>query len=96
MADDKEISDTEKKESDVVKKKRKSGGFFSRIWSRLHGDDFEKRLQNISKEEAAVLTRMKRRSVSWRRTSRNLIAFSVVFEVFFLFFSPLKMIRSSV
>ncbi|GLT85091.1 hypothetical protein SLE2022_032930 [Rubroshorea leprosula] len=81
MAEDKEISDTEKKESDVVKKKRKGGGFFSRIWSRLHGDDLEKRLQNISKEEDAVLARMKRRSVSWRRNSRNLIAFSVVFEL---------------
>ncbi|KAI6703005.1 hypothetical protein NL676_012141 [Syzygium grande] len=44
-------------------------------------DDFEKRLQYISKEEAAVLSRMKRRSHSWRRMARHLILFSLLFEV---------------
>ncbi|KAG6649475.1 hypothetical protein I3843_07G210500 [Carya illinoinensis] len=64
--------------------KKKQRGFLSRVWKgifRLHGDDFEKRLQYISKEEAAVLARMKRRSQSWRRMTRNLIIFSVIFEV---------------
>lgn len=67
---------------DVSKKKKR--GLFSRIWNglfRLNGrDDFEKRLQHISKEEATVLARMKRRSSSWRRMARNLIIFSVLFE----------------
>lgn len=87
MADDKEVGEGEKREtsSDAGnngKKKRK--GFFSRLWNgifRLHGDDFEKRLQYISKEEALVMTRMNRRSRSWRRISRHLIVFSVIFEV---------------
>ncbi|CAJ1973796.1 unnamed protein product [Sphenostylis stenocarpa] len=64
------------------KKKRK--GFLSRIWNgifRLHGDDFEKRLQYISKEEAQVMTRMNSRSRSLRRISRHLIMLSVIFEV---------------
>ncbi|KAM1507660.1 hypothetical protein TB2_016721 [Malus domestica] len=66
----------------VAKKKRQ--GILSRMFSgifRLHGDDFEKRLQYISKEEATVLARMQRRSITWRRMARNLILFSVFFEV---------------
>ncbi|GLT59563.1 hypothetical protein SLA2020_323750 [Shorea laevis] len=84
MAEDRGISETEKKESDVVnavKKKSGGGGFFSRIWNRFHGNDLEKRLQYISKEEAAVLVRMKRRSQTWRTACRNFIAFSVILEV---------------
>ncbi|VVB17314.1 unnamed protein product [Arabis nemorensis] len=68
--------------SDSVEKKRK--GFFSRIWNgifRVRGDDFEKRLQYISREEATVLSRMKRRSMSWRKLTRNLIVSSVIFEI---------------
>lgn len=74
--------ETTKKDAAVVSKKRR--GLISRIWNgifRWHGDDFEKRLQHISKEEAAVLARMKRRSQSWRRMLRHLVLFSVVFEV---------------
>ena len=66
------------------KKKMKKRGVLSRIWNGLfgvHGDDFEKRLQHISKKEATVLARLKRRSISWRRVTRNLIVFSVLFEV---------------
>lgn len=68
--------------SDSVTKKRK--GFFSRLWNgifRVRGDDFEKRLQYISREEATVLSRMKRRSITWRKLTRNLIVSSVIFEV---------------
>jgi len=88
MANDKVIDEGEKNESGGTnsseggKKKQKS--FLSRIWNgilRLHGDDFEKRLQYISKEEAQVMTRMNSRSRSWRRISRHLIVFSVIFEV---------------
>lgn len=64
------------------KKKRK--GFVSRIWNfvfRSNKDDLEKRLQCISKEETSVMTRMNNRSRSWRRTSRHIILFSVLFEI---------------
>ncbi|GMP71234.1 hypothetical protein CsSME_00029723 [Camellia sinensis var. sinensis] len=86
-----DVPATEKKDSVAVVKK-KQRGVISRIWNRLfrlHGDDFEKRLQNISKEEAAVVAKMKKRSQSWRRMIRHLIIFSVVFEVtcVFLFVS---------
>lgn len=66
----------------IVKKKQK--GLISRIWNglfRRHGDDFEKRLQHISKEEATILARMKKRSRSCRRMTRYLIILSVIFEV---------------
>ncbi|KAI3993200.1 hypothetical protein MKX01_009943 [Papaver californicum] len=69
------------KETKTTKKQRK--GIFSRMWNGLFGsrkDDFEKRLQNISKEEATVMARMKRRTQSWRRMARNLIVFSVLLE----------------
>ncbi|OMO61948.1 hypothetical protein CCACVL1_23130 [Corchorus capsularis] len=86
MAEDKGILPKEKESSPpvpAVTKKRK--GVLSRIWNaifRIHGDDFEKRLEHISKEEAAVLARMKRRSQTWRRMIRHLIIFSVILEVF--------------
>lgn len=74
------------------KKEKKSQGLFSRIWNvlfRVKGDDFEKRLNDISKGEATVRSRMNRRSITRRNFIRNLIAFSVFFEVsssiFFVF-----------
>ncbi|KAK6930398.1 Lunapark domain, partial [Dillenia turbinata] len=73
---------TERKEGESTKKKRR--GVISRLWNvifNVRGDDFEKRLQNISKEEALVLARMKKRSYSWRRMRRNFIIFSVIIEV---------------
>ncbi|KAJ9184194.1 hypothetical protein P3X46_007960 [Hevea brasiliensis] len=83
MAEDKGIAEGEKNEQRLIDKKKRKG-IMSRIWNgifRFHGDDFEKRLQNISKEEAAVLSRMKRRSLTWRKMTRNLIIFSIIFEV---------------
>lgn len=65
-------------------KKKKGKGLVSRIFGffrKSRSDDFEKRLQNISKEEAAVLSRIKRRSQSWRRMARHLILFSLLFEI---------------
>ncbi|KAI7747322.1 hypothetical protein M8C21_021718 [Ambrosia artemisiifolia] len=59
-------------------KKKTQRGFWSRLWKR---DDIEKRLQYISKEEAALVARMKKRSSSWRATARNLIVVSVLLEV---------------
>jgi len=90
----------EKKESGAVKEnienngektkeeKKKKKGFISRIWHamfRSNNDDFEKRLQYITKEENAVVVRMSNRSRSWRRTSRQLILFSILFEVILRF-----------
>ncbi|XP_009108951.1 uncharacterized protein At2g24330 [Brassica rapa] len=64
--------------------KKKQNGFFSRIWNAMFrdkGDDFEKRLEYISKEEANVLSRIKRRSITWRKLTRNLVLSSLFFEV---------------
>ncbi|KAI3675024.1 hypothetical protein L1987_84605 [Smallanthus sonchifolius] len=81
MADEKEVKEVVE---DKSKNKSKKKSIFSRIWNslfRLRGDDFEKRLQYISKEEATLLSRMKRRSLRWRTTARNLIIFSVILEL---------------
>ncbi|XP_021617688.2 uncharacterized protein At2g24330 [Manihot esculenta] len=83
MAEDKSIADEGKNEPRVIDEKKRRG-VISRIWNgifRLHGDNFEKRLQSISKKEAAVLSRMKSRSLTWRKMTRHLIIFSVIFEV---------------
>lgn len=67
----------------VVNTKKKKKGLISRMWNALFRsgrDDFEKRLQHISKEEAAVIQRITRRSQSFSRILRNLIIFSVLFE----------------
>lgn len=75
-------SKEETKSKDATKKKKK--GFLSRIWNGLFGgrkDDFERRLERISKEESAVLTRMRRRAQSWGRMKRHLILFSVLLEI---------------
>uniref|UniRef100_A0A7N0T1R7 Lunapark zinc ribbon domain-containing protein n=1 Tax=Kalanchoe fedtschenkoi TaxID=63787 RepID=A0A7N0T1R7_KALFE len=80
----KDQSNTESAEKKELVVKKKQKGLISRIWNgmfRLHGDDFEKRLQHISKEEAAVLARLKRRSQSRRRILRNLVMFSLLAEV---------------
>lgn len=85
MAEEKAAGEGEKKDTAAdVAGKKKSRGFLSRLWSGIfgvRGDDFEKRLQHISKEEAAVIARLKRRSLTWRRMARNLIVSSVIFEV---------------
>ncbi|KAL8205454.1 hypothetical protein R6Q57_009005 [Mikania cordata] len=85
MADEKEVKEVvEEKIDNKSKNKSKKKGVFSRIWNSLfglRGDDFEKRLQHISKEEATIISRMKRRSVRWRRTARNLIIVSVILEL---------------
>ncbi|XP_051152522.1 uncharacterized protein At2g24330-like isoform X2 [Andrographis paniculata] len=67
-----------------IKTKKKKKGIFSRLWNaifRVHGDDFEKRLEHISKEEAAVLARITKRSHSSRRMTKHVIIFSLLFEV---------------
>ncbi|CAM0945149.1 unnamed protein product [Alopecurus aequalis] len=65
------------------KKNRGGGGVLGRMWRGLFGgrEDFEKRLQYLSKEEAAVHARMRRRTQFSRRTVRNIIVLSVFAEV---------------
>ncbi|AQK72800.1 hypothetical protein Zm00014a_010758 [Zea mays] len=70
-------------EATEAKEKGKRGGVLRRVWRALFGgrEDFEKRLQYLSKEEAAVHARMRRRTQFSRRTVRNLIVLSVLAEV---------------
>ncbi|KAI3435236.1 uncharacterized protein J3R85_006344 [Psidium guajava] len=78
---------------DEKKQKKKRKGLVSRIFAFFRmsrSDDFEKRLQYISKEEAAVLLRMKRRSQSWRRMARHLILFSLLFEIVAVGYAVMK------
>ncbi|GER51611.1 hypothetical protein STAS_28998 [Striga asiatica] len=67
-----------------AKSTKKRKGILSRIWNalfRVRGDDYGKRLEHISKEEAAVLARITRRSNSLRRMTRHFIVFSVLIEM---------------
>ncbi|KAH0689018.1 hypothetical protein KY289_016376 [Solanum tuberosum] len=83
-----DVADTEPEASSTdneekIKKKKKKG-VFSMIWNSLFRskkDDFEKRLQHISKDEAAVIARINKRSQNWKRVTRHLIVLSVLFEV---------------
>ncbi|RCV07413.1 hypothetical protein SEVIR_1G247400v4 [Setaria viridis] len=70
-------------EAAEAKGKGKRGGVLGRMWRALFGgrEDFEKRLQYLSKEEAAVHARMRRRTQFSRRAVRNLIVLSVLAEV---------------
>ncbi|KAM0875775.1 hypothetical protein ACQ4PT_036593 [Festuca glaucescens] len=62
---------------------KKGGGVLARMWRGLFGgrEDYEKRLQYLSKEEASVHARMRRRTHFSRRTVRNIIVLSVLAEV---------------
>ncbi|XP_052143911.1 uncharacterized protein At2g24330-like [Oryza glaberrima] len=62
---------------------RRGGGVLGRMWRALFGrrEDYEKRLQYLSKEEAAVHARMRRRTQFSRTAVRNLIVLSVLAEV---------------
>nr|CAB3485165.1 unnamed protein product [Digitaria exilis] len=73
-------SEAKRKEGE---EKREGAGILGRIWRALfggRGEDYETRLQNLSKEEAAVLARMRRRAQFSRHGVRNLIALSVLGE----------------
>lgn len=82
--------------TDTEIKKKKKGGFLSRLWwalFRVRGDDFEKRLEHISKEEAAILTRIAKRSHSWRRVARNIVIFFILAEVKYFMDELFKLIK---
>ncbi|THU43800.1 hypothetical protein C4D60_Mb02t00610 [Musa balbisiana] len=64
--------------------KKQRRGFVARLWHGIfagRNEDYEKRLQYLSKEEATVHSRMKRRAQSSRRIVRDLIVLSVILEV---------------
>ncbi|KAE8779921.1 DExH-box ATP-dependent RNA helicase DExH9 [Hordeum vulgare] len=63
--------------------KKAGGGVLGRMWRGIFGgrEDYEKHLQYLSKEEAAVHARMRRRTQFSRRTVHNIIVLSVVAEV---------------
>ncbi|KAL0315593.1 UNVERIFIED_CONTAM: hypothetical protein Sradi_5437500 [Sesamum radiatum] len=79
-----DVAESIKSTNTEIKRTAKKKGVLSGLWSALfgaHGDDFEKRLQHISKEEAVILARITRRSRKYRKRTRHLITFSVIFEV---------------
>ncbi|CAL9202630.1 uncharacterized protein At2g24330-like [Musa acuminata AAA Group] len=64
--------------------KKQRRGFVARLWHGIfagRNEDYEKRLQYLSKEEATVHSRMKHRAQSSRRIVRDLIVLSVILEV---------------
>ncbi|GJN02309.1 hypothetical protein PR202_ga19648 [Eleusine coracana subsp. coracana] len=74
-------SGTKRKEE---KGQREGPGILGRIWRALFGgrsEDYEKRLQHLSKEEADLLARMRRRAQFSCRGVRNLVVLSVLGEV---------------
>ena len=56
-------------------------GLLGSLFSRGNKNDFEKRLQHLTKEEVSVHTRLKRRTQRWRKLARVMIIYSVVGEV---------------
>uniref|UniRef100_A0A1D1Y3A0 Uncharacterized protein At2g24330 n=2 Tax=Anthurium amnicola TaxID=1678845 RepID=A0A1D1Y3A0_9ARAE len=65
-------------------RKQQRKGILARIWHgifRGRDEDFEKRLQHLSKEEASVHARLQRRAHLWRKAARNIIVCSVLLEV---------------
>ncbi|XP_047335668.1 uncharacterized protein At2g24330-like [Impatiens glandulifera] len=83
MEDCSEVAAYVKKDNEANPKKKQRRGLFSRVWKgmfKLHSDDIGKRLKHISKEEAAALSRIRRRYRTWRRIARYIIVFSVIFE----------------
>ncbi|KAJ7298736.1 hypothetical protein O6H91_09G058500 [Diphasiastrum complanatum] len=77
--------------SQEIKQSQSSKGTLRKLWGWLGhlsfwhtSDDFEKRLQHLSKEEVTVHTRLKRRSQTWRKLARALVLYSVAGEVLVL------------
>ncbi|KAJ4778346.1 integral membrane metal-binding family protein (DUF2296) [Rhynchospora pubera] len=68
--------------------KRRQNGVVSRFFKGIFGgDDLENRLQVLSKEEASVRARMKKRARTSRHVARNVIAVSMSLEVLVVLFA---------
>ncbi|WOK94813.1 hypothetical protein Cni_G03518 [Canna indica] len=67
----------------LTPRKQRRMGVVSRLWRGIFGadDDFQKKLEHLSKAEASVLARLKRRARSSKKVAKNIIYLSVVFEV---------------
>ncbi|URD73680.1 putative integral membrane metal-binding protein (DUF2296) [Musa troglodytarum] len=80
--DDPAKSSNRGSEAAALRKKQRRG-VVARLWRGIFGDDddFQKRLEHLSKEEASVLARLKRRAHSSRKTARNIVLLSVFLEV---------------
>jgi hypothetical protein len=63
--------------------KRRQRGLVSRVWKGIFGgrEDVEKLLQALSKEEEAVLARLRRRARASRQSAHNVLALAVALEV---------------
>ncbi|KAJ0966822.1 hypothetical protein J5N97_023739 [Dioscorea zingiberensis] len=71
-------------------KQRRRRGFISRLWSGVFGgrsEDFEKRLQYLSKEEASVMGRMQRRARTSKKRAFNVILMTILVELVFIGFA---------
>lgn len=65
-------------------------GLVGSLFSRGNKNDFEKRLQHLSKEEVSVHSRLKLRTQRWRKLARVMIIYSVVGEALALGFAILS------
>ncbi|XP_024401746.1 uncharacterized protein At2g24330 [Physcomitrium patens] len=65
-------------------------GLMGSLFSRGNKNDFEKRLQHLTKEEVAVHSRLKRRTQRWRKLARVMIIYSIVGEALALGFAILS------
>ncbi|KAI5067238.1 hypothetical protein GOP47_0017766 [Adiantum capillus-veneris] len=63
---------------------RRSFSILGHLFHRTSREDFERKLQSLSKEEATVHTRMKRRSQTWRKLAQGVIVYSVIMELLIL------------
>lgn len=68
----------------VVQRIRNSFSTLGHLFYKSSKDDFEKRLQHLSKEEAAAHSRLKRRSQTWRKLARAIMVYSIIIELFIL------------
>ncbi|XP_074575380.1 uncharacterized protein At2g24330-like [Curcuma longa] len=67
----------------LTPKRQQRRGFVSRLLRGIFAadDDIQKKLEHISKEEASIHARLKRRAQSSRKIARNVILLSVIIEV---------------
>lgn len=65
-------------------------GLLGSLFSRGSKNDFEKRLQHLTKEEVVVHTRLKGRTQKWRNLARAIIVYFILGEAFALGFAILS------
>lgn len=68
----------------VIRRIWNSFSILGHLFYKTSKEDFEKRLQHLSKEEAAAHTRLKRRAQTWRKLARGAIIYSIIIELLIL------------